>query len=124
MFQFIANTPEVLNYQNFNLKDIVTPLKVDIYAKLLKEANYDVVKTQNLVNGITKGFSLEYNGPKRVSRKARNLPMREGDKYEIWNKVINKCITRITSNLFLLCSTHSTLFEIDSDTVIQSHKLS
>ena len=36
--------------------------------------------------------------------------------------IINKCIARIASKLFLLCLTHSTLFEIDSDTVIQSHK--
>ena len=32
--------------------------------------------------------------------------------------MINKCITRITSKLFLLSLTCSTLFEIDSNTVI------
>ena len=80
--------PEVQEYSNMNLKDIVTPVNVQQYAKLLEEANYDKDKTNYLVRGFTIGFSLEYKGPKKVQMKSRNLPLNVGNKYELWNKVM------------------------------------
>ena len=81
---------EILNYENYNLKDIVTPVKVEVYEKLLKEAGYDRQKTQFLVNGFKRGFSLEYKGPTKIRRKAPNLKLRVGSQTEIWNKVMTE----------------------------------
>ena len=89
MFNFIgANNPEVLDYQNLNLEDIVTPVNVQEYKSLLQQSGYNKEKTRYLVNGFTKGFSLEYQGPKKVTKTANNLPLRVGSKTELWNKVM------------------------------------
>ena len=61
MLAFILNVPlEILEYSNYNLKDIVTPVNVAVYAKLLKEARYEPQKIKYLVNGFARGFPLEY----------------------------------------------------------------
>ena len=73
-----------------NLKDIVTPVDVSAYERLLKEAGYDAQKTRYLVNGFTNGFDLEYQGPRNVKRSARNLPLSVGSKEELWNKVMTE----------------------------------
>ena len=87
---FEAITPEVLEYENFNLKNIITPVDVEQYARLLKELGYDKDKSKYLVKGFTKGFDLEYQGSKKVTKTARNLPLRVGNKYELWNKVMTE----------------------------------
>ena len=79
-----------MNYVNHNLQDIITPVDVSEYDLLLKEAGYDEQKREYLVNGFRKGFSLQYSGPKKVSKTARNLPLRVGNKYEIWNEVMTE----------------------------------
>ena len=61
-----------------------------MYEALLKEAGYDEKKTNFLIKGFTNGFSLGYQGPKRVNRKAANLPLRVGSKLELWNKIMTK----------------------------------
>ena len=63
--------PDILKFSNKNLKDIVTPVKVQECEKLLRESGYDVAKTQYLMNGFKKGFTLGYQGPKKVTRKAK-----------------------------------------------------
>ena len=40
---------------------------------MLREAGYDPEKTIYLVNGFKHGFSLGYQGPSKVARKAANL---------------------------------------------------
>ena len=79
---------EILDYQNLDLKNIVTPVKVKIYESLLKQAGYEEQKTRYLVEGFTKGFSLCYQGPKKIARKAANLKLTVGSKFELWNKVM------------------------------------
>ena len=78
---------EILDCVNQNLKNIVTSVKVKEYEMLLKEAGYDQQKTKFLVDGFTKGFSLNYIGPRKVRRKAKNLILRIGSKTELWNKI-------------------------------------
>ena len=55
---------DIQHYENLNLKNIVTPVRVKVYEKLLKEAGYDAGKTKFLVDGFTNGFSLGYEDPK------------------------------------------------------------
>ena len=77
-----------MEYSNFDLSSIVTPVKVHTYEHLLRQAGYNQKKIEFLVNGFTHGFSLEYHGPKRVTRTARNLILGVGSKLELWNKVM------------------------------------
>ena len=75
---------------NLDLKNIVTPLKVDVFDRLLREANYDDEKRSFLVAGFTNGFSLRYQGNCKVKRKAPNLKLRVGLQVELWNKVMTE----------------------------------
>ena len=85
---------EILEAENFDLKSIVTPVKVDVYKELLEQAGYDNQKTQFLVNGFTKGFSLCYEGQKRVRKKSPNLKLRVGSQTELWNKIMVEVKTK------------------------------
>ena len=71
-----------------DLKSIVTPVKVHIYERLLKQAGYDKDKTKSLVNGFSKGFSLGYKGPSRVRMQSPNLKLTVGSQLELWNKIM------------------------------------
>ena len=59
------NVPEqdILEYTNYNLDDITTPVKANCLKQPLIEANYDQEKTNYLVEGFTNCFSLKYKGP-------------------------------------------------------------
>ena len=78
--------PEIKQFENFNLKDIITPVNVRAYERLLRNTGYNADKTRFLVEGFRDGFSLEYKGPRRIARKAKNLLLRVGNKVELWNK--------------------------------------
>ena len=82
---------EVLYYENHNLTDVVTPVRVDILEKLLKDSNYNKEDTDFLVDGFSNGFSLGYEGPENVKITAPNLKFRGvGDEIELWNKVMKE----------------------------------
>ena len=81
---------EVLQYENFDLENVVTPVRVDVFEKLLKESKYDPVKAARLVEGFKNGFSLGFQGERRVQRLAPNLKLREGNETILWNKVMKK----------------------------------
>ena len=82
--------PEIKQFENFNLKDILTPVNVEAYERLLRNTGFDVDETSYLVDGFKNGFSLEYDGPRRIARKAKNLLLRVGNKIELWNKVMTE----------------------------------
>ena len=81
---------EILEFQNDDLHSIVTPVKVKVYEQMLKQAGYDSQKTKFLVKGFKQGFSLGYQGPKKVKRKAPNLILRVGSQTELWNKIMTE----------------------------------
>ena len=85
---------DIQHYENLNLKNIVTPVRVKVYEKLLKEAGYDAGKTKFLVDGFTNGFSLGYEGPQKVKRKAANLKLRVGSQIELWNKIMTEVMAK------------------------------
>ena len=76
--------------ENFDLKNIIIPVKADQLERILKQAGYDPGKTQYLVQGFRNGFSLQYQGPTRVKRLAPNLKLTIGTKLDIWDKVMTE----------------------------------
>ena len=60
-------------YENFDLHEVVTPVKHAILEELLVQYNYPQDKTNFLVQGFKSGFSIKYNGPKNVTRLSNNL---------------------------------------------------
>ena len=79
---------EILMFENTDLENIFTPVKVDKLEQLLTESDYDQEKTQYLVNGFKHGFSLEFEGDCTGQRTAPNLKLRVGNSIELWNKVM------------------------------------
>ena len=81
---------DILQYENHNLHDIVTPVNPDKFQDLLLEAGYNKSKTKYIVNGFRRGFDIKYGGPKKVKRYAPNLKLRVGSITEVWNKVMTE----------------------------------
>ena len=77
-------------YENLNIHDIVTPIKLKILGSLLQEAGYDVQKTEELVQSFTTGFDIGYRG--KISRQdtSKNLILRVGLQTELWNKIMKE----------------------------------
>ena len=73
-----------------DLEHIITPIRPDRLKDLLELSHYDEIKTQYLVQGFTKGFSLQYEGKLTGRRLAPNLKLRVGNKIELWNKVMKE----------------------------------
>ena len=62
-----------------------------VLEELLTQSGFNAQKKNYLVNGFKNGFSLEYKGNLKGSRRlAPNLKLRVGNKFELWNKVINE----------------------------------
>ena len=82
---------KVEDYCNYNLSDIVTPVKVDELERLLKETKYDTSETEYLIQGFRNGFSLEYCRPRERKSQSKNIPFRRiGDKFELWQKIMKE----------------------------------
>ena len=48
---------------NHNLNDIITPLDVEAYKKLLWQTEYDTKETEFLIDSFSLGFDIGYKGP-------------------------------------------------------------
>ena len=79
-----------MQFVNYDLNNIVTPLNVDKYHELLKEAGYNEQKTLFLVQGFKHGFDLGYRGSSEVQNAAPNLKFVIGNEVELWNKVMKE----------------------------------
>ena len=90
IYHCLISEREILRYENHNLEDVVTPVNIQRYAELLRESGYDDEKSQYLVQGFREGFSIEYEGPENVRRKAPNLKLTAGDEVDLWNKVMKE----------------------------------
>lgn len=77
-----------LQYSNFDLAAIVTPIDPEALLSLLQETNYDQQKTQFLYEGFKYGFRLGYQGPLDRRITSSNLRFRVGDKFDLWNKIM------------------------------------
>ena len=73
------------------MDSIKTPVKVEIFKRLLKESKYDQHESDFLINGFKNGFSIGYEGPQDVKITSPNLKFREiGNKIDLWNKVMKE----------------------------------
>ena len=77
-------------YKNFNLQDIVTPVRCEEFKNMLIQANYNSEKTQKLYRGFKNGFSLGYQEKQKVRITSYNLALRVGNITELWNKVMKE----------------------------------
>ena len=75
---------------NFDLENIITPVKVGKLVEYLVQTNYPYKKTQFLQHGFEQGFDIGYKGPEKCCSKLNNLPFTVGDKVELWNKLMKE----------------------------------
>ena len=88
-FPFVPESP--LYFENFDLKNIITPVNVPELRNLLIETKYDAKKTEFLIEGFSKGFKIEYHGPENVKMRSRNLRLNGvGNKTILWNKIMKE----------------------------------
>lgn len=85
-----AKLAGVKSYCNYEIDKIVTPIKVNALHQLLKESQYDQAETNFLIQGFTEGFKLGYCGPRDVKRDCVNLKFRVGDKFDLWDKIMDE----------------------------------
>ena len=81
---------DILEFQNLDLKNIITPVNADALESYLTEAGYNKQKTEYLCNGFRYGFSLQFRGNSKLQRTSPNLKLRIGSKLELWNKVMSE----------------------------------
>ena len=77
-------------YDNFDLKNVITPVRPEAFEQLLTQYNYDEEKTRFLIEGFKYGFSIGYEGNTNVQMKAPNLKLRIGTETDLWNKVMKE----------------------------------
>ena len=86
-----GKTKEGVDYfTNFDLENVITPVKVDELERLLVQANFCPLKTKFLVDGFTNGFSIGYGGDMNVRKFSPNLKLRVGNETILWNKVMKE----------------------------------
>lgn len=79
---------DTLQFSNFDIDAIVTPINVTQLCLLLEQSQYDKAKTEFLCDGFENGFKVGYNGPKDVRLTSNNLKFRVGDKFDLWHKIM------------------------------------
>ena len=81
----------MLQYSNYDLESIKTPVKAEVLEQLLHESGYNTEETKFLIDGFKNGFSLGYAGPSEMKIESPNLKFREvGDPITLWNKVMKE----------------------------------
>ena len=73
-----------------DLENIVTPIDVKMLEKLLRQSNYNIEESEYLIEGLSSGFSLEFQGNMKVKKTAPNLHLRVGTKLQLWNKMMTE----------------------------------
>ena len=79
-----------LYYENFDLKSIVTPVKMERFVSLLRQTGYNCDKIEFLERGLKFLFDLGYAGPQCRQSKSDNIPFTVGDKVILWNKIMKE----------------------------------
>ena len=84
------NAEKVEYYSNYDLDNVVTPVKVDRLIYLLEESGYPEHKIQFLRQGFQEGFDIGYSGPQNRQSVSENIPLTVGSPIELWNKVMEE----------------------------------
>ena len=79
-----------MQYENYDLHSVVTPVHVGELNRLLTETEYCPLKTKFLIDGFTHGFDIGYRGSRTVKLNSPNLRFSIGSKTELWNKVMKE----------------------------------
>ena len=79
-----------LEYTNYNLEELCTPIDAERLEYLLKLTRYNTQETQFLANGFRNGFSLEYRGPMMRQDTSDKISFTVGDKFILWNKLMKE----------------------------------
>ena len=95
-----TKTPVPMYYENFDLQNLVTPVKCDELVRLLKETAYDPQETEFLRLGFIEGFDIGYEGPVQRRSESDNIPLRIGSKEELWNKLMKEVKLRRVAGPF------------------------
>ena len=77
-------------FENYDLNNIVTPVKVDVLVSKLRSAGYNEHKIQFLEKGFMSGFDVGYEGPQVRQSESENIPLRVGSKMQLWNKLMKE----------------------------------
>ena len=80
----------VMAAENFDISNIITPVKPKTLENLLSASKYPRDKTQFLVKGFSQGFRIGYQGDRFIKRYAPNLRLSVGTPVTLWNKVIKE----------------------------------
>ena len=68
-----GSKPAILQYSNYDIQNIITPVNWRALERILHECDYDKDKTEFLISGFKTGFSIEYHGPTNVKLEAPNF---------------------------------------------------
>ena len=74
---------EVLWFENYDLQNIYIPVDADKFEELLIQTGYDRTKTDFIINGFWRGFSLNFKGNCKVKKRSVNLKLEVGSKVEL-----------------------------------------
>ena len=77
-------------FENKDLTNVITPVKVDVLEEMLIQADYNREKTEFLIQGFREGFDIGYQGVECVKMTSPNLQLRIGSETELWNKVMKE----------------------------------
>ena len=77
-------------FENLDIHDIVTLVKVDELAKLLKLSAYQEMESYFLVKGFSEGLDLGYEFSTDQQAYSKNLQFTEGDKFQLWLKAMKE----------------------------------
>ena len=87
---FLGKDADCIEFNNTNLHDIVTTIKVGPYSRYLAASNFDPVKSAELVRGFKEGFDLGYRGPQKRKNESSNIPIMVGTEEEMWSKLMKE----------------------------------
>ena len=77
-------------YENHDLSNIITPIKVKRLEDLLIKSGYPKDKTTFLIEGFSHGFDIGYEGPTIRADGSDNIPLSIGNPTVLWNKIMKE----------------------------------
>ena len=97
---YVTGIDQAEFYENFDLESIVTPVKIEKFRGSLEEACYPRDEINFIRNGFTHGFDIGYQGPQIRQSGANNIPLKIGNKVELWNKLMKEVRLRRVAGPF------------------------